>query len=138
NAAFTMCWRRSASSARPACARVRLRWERGSLRPRCAQCWRQVRYSAAVANATYPGTVTPLRGLSSFAESERDVLFGRDRERDELARLVTDQSFRAGLLHGEPGVGKTSLLRAGLGPDLRDHGVVALFCDDNSRPIDSF
>ncbi len=88
--------------------------------------------------ATYPGTVTPLRGLNAFAESERDVLFGRDREREELARLVIGEGFRAGLLHGEPGVGKTSLLRAGLIPHLRDHGVIALPCDDISNPVESF
>ncbi len=88
--------------------------------------------------ATYPGTVTPLRGLGSFAESERDVFFGRDQERDQLARIVTKQSYRAGLLYGESGVGRTSLLQAGLQPDLRDHGVVALFCLDNLHPLDSF
>jgi len=91
-----------------------------------------------VTAATYPGTVTPLRGLSAFAESERDVLFGRDRERDELARMVTNDGFRAGLVYGESGVGKSSLLRAGLAPHLRDHGVVALFCDDIYHPADSF
>ncbi len=88
--------------------------------------------------ATYPGTVTPLRGLSEFTESERDVLFARDEERDEIARLVTSEGFRAGLLYGEPGVGKTSLLRAGLVPHLRDHGVIALICDDIFNPIRAF
>ena len=87
---------------------------------------------------TYPGTVTPLRGLAAFAESERDVLFGRDSEREDLARLVSAEGFRAGLLYGETGVGKTSLLRAGLVPHLRDHGVVALLCDDIYRPEESF
>ncbi|MBL4632222.1 MAG: ATP-binding protein [Kofleriaceae bacterium] len=82
--------------------------------------------------------MTPLRGLGSFAESERDVFFGRDQERDQLANLVTDSSYRAGLLYGESGVGRTSLLRAGLQPSLRDHGVVALFCEDNNQPLDSF
>lgn len=87
---------------------------------------------------TYPGTVTPVRGLSAFTESERDVLFGRDRERDELTKLITGEGFRAGLLYGEPGVGKTSLLRAGLIPHLRDHGVIALPCDDIFAPAESF
>ncbi|HWM88625.1 MAG TPA: hypothetical protein VNO33_22400, partial [Kofleriaceae bacterium] len=87
---------------------------------------------------TYPGTVTPLRGLNAFAESERDVLFGRDGERDDLARLVSAEGFRAGLLYGESGAGKTSLLRAGLVPHLRDHGVVALLCEDIERPEESF
>ena len=80
----------------------------------------------------------PLRCLSCFSESERDVFFGRERERDELVQLVTAQGFRAGLLYGEAGVGKSSLLRAGLLPDLREQGVVALVCANNSRPLDSF
>ncbi|MCP4446098.1 MAG: ATP-binding protein [Myxococcales bacterium] len=65
--------------------------------------------------------MTPLRGLGWFAESERDVFFGRERGREELATLVTSQGYRAGLLYGETGVGKTLLLWAGLQPDLRDH-----------------
>src|SRR3954470_19367549 len=95
-------------------------------------------YSAAVAVATYPGTVSPLRGLDPFGEAERDVWQGREKERDDLSRLVTADTFRAGLLFGEPGVGKTSLVRAGLIPDLRDHGIVALACDDLSQPSQSF
>jgi hypothetical protein len=98
-----------------------------------------VRYSRAVsAIASYPGTVTPLRGLSPFAESERDVFFGRDRECEELARLVIGEGFRAGLLYGPAGVGKTSLLRAGVIPHLRDHGVMVIVCDDLRSPIASF
>ena len=95
-------------------------------------------YSAAVAVATYPGTVSPLRGLDPFGEAERDVWQGREAERDELARMVTADGFRAGLLFGEAGVGKTSLVRAGLIPHLRDHGVVALACEDLSAPAGSF
>ncbi|HUS33149.1 MAG TPA: HEAT repeat domain-containing protein [Kofleriaceae bacterium] len=91
-----------------------------------------------MAVATYPGTVSPLRGLDPFGESERDVWQGREKERDELSRLVTADTFRAGLLFGEPGVGKTSLVRAGLIPDLRDHGIVALVCEDLSQPATSF
>ncbi len=91
-----------------------------------------------VAVATYPGTVSPLRGLDPFGEAERDVWHGREAERDELARMVTADGFRAGLLFGEPGVGKTSLVRAGLIPHLRDHGIVALVCEDLTSPAQSF
>jgi hypothetical protein len=70
-------------------------------------------------------------------ESERDVFFGRDRERDEIASLVTGNGFRAGLLHGEDGVGKTSFVRAGLIPELRDHGIVAIICENPFQPLDS-
>jgi HEAT repeat protein len=91
-----------------------------------------------VAVATYPGTVSPLRGLDSFGEAERDVWYGRESERDDLARMVTADGFRAGLLFGEPGSGKTSLVRAGLIPHLRDHGTVALACEDLTQPAASF
>ncbi len=94
-------------------------------------------YSAGVV-ATYPGTVSPLRGLDPFGEAERDVWHGREAERDEIAKMVTADSFRAGLLFGEPGVGKTSLVRAGLIPSLRDHGIVALACEDLAQPASSF
>jgi HEAT repeat protein len=95
-------------------------------------------YSDGVAVATYPGTVSPLRGLDPFGEAERDVWYGRETERDEIAKLVIADGFRAGLLYGEPGVGKTSLVRAGLIPYLRDHGIVALACEDLGQPAQSF
>ncbi len=95
-------------------------------------------YSGNVVVATYPGTVSPLRGLDPFGEAERDVWHGRETERDEIAKMVTADGFRAGLVYGEPGVGKTSLVRAGLIPYLRDHGIVALACEDLSQPAQSF
>ncbi len=88
--------------------------------------------------ATYPGTVSPLRGLDPFGEAERDVWAGREQERDDIAKMVIADGFRAGLVYGEPGVGKTSLVRAGLIPHLRDHGIVALACDDLAQPAASF
>ncbi|MBA3454088.1 MAG: ATP-binding protein, partial [Deltaproteobacteria bacterium] len=91
-----------------------------------------------MAVATYPGTVSPLRGLDPFGEAERDVWHGRETERDEIAKMVTSDGFRAGLVYGEPGVGKTSLVRAGLIPYLRDHGIVALACEDLTAPAASF
>ena len=95
-------------------------------------------YSAVVVAATYPGTVSPVRGLDPFGEAERDVWHGREVERDAIAKMVTAEGFRAGLVYGEPGVGKTSLVRAGLIPHLRDHGIVALACEDLTAPAASF
>jgi HEAT repeat protein len=106
--------------------------------PHASEHTRILVYSPVVAVATYPGTVSPLRGLDPFGEAERDVWQGRETQRDELAKMVTADGFRAGLLYGEPGVGKTSMVRAGLIPHLRDHGIVALMCEDLTAPAASF
>ncbi len=91
-----------------------------------------------VPEASYVPPAPSLRGLGSFVESEREVFFGRDAQRSELAALVTSEGFRAGLFYGEAGTGKTSLLRSALQADLRDQGVLALYCVDNSQPVATF
>jgi hypothetical protein len=62
-------------------------------------------------------------------------LIARESELGALVQMITARGFRAGLVHGELGVGKTSLLRAGLVPYLLDQGVVALYCGDMRRPM---
>ena len=80
----------------------------------------------------------PLRGLAAFTEADRDVFFGRDRDRDEVVKMITADGFRAGLVYGEPGVGKTSLLQAAVIPTLRDLGAVVIPCTDPTNPGQSF
>jgi tetratricopeptide (TPR) repeat protein len=59
----------------------------------------------------------PWIGLTSFTESDREFFAGRGEEIDELLRLVRRDILT--LLHGVSGLGKTSLLQAGLFPALR-------------------
>jgi len=59
----------------------------------------------------------PWPGLDPFPESGSRIFHGRDREIDRLERLVRDEPLI--LLCGESGLGKTSLLQAGLFPQLR-------------------
>lgn len=63
----------------------------------------------------------PWPGLSPFAETDTAFFFGRERETRALAELIE----RSGVvvLYGQSGLGKTSLLRAGLFPALKasDH-----------------
>ncbi|MBK9036112.1 MAG: hypothetical protein IPL61_33530 [Myxococcales bacterium] len=81
--------------------------------------------------------LTALRGVSPYGEAERGALLGRDAERDELVRAITSDSFRAGLLYGEAGVGKTSLLHAAVIPELREQGVAVVVADDPAAPADA-
>ena len=60
---------------------------------------------------------SPFLGLSPYAESDADVFFGRRAERDlVVANLLTS---RLTVLYGPSGVGKSSLLHAGVVPRLR-------------------
>ena len=62
---------------------------------------------------------TPFKGLAPFGESELDMLlfFGREREIEVIAANLV--ASRLTVLYGPSGVGKTSLLRAGVVTRLR-------------------
>ncbi len=60
----------------------------------------------------------PWLGLQSYEERHCQLFFGRDDERDELFRLVERGVLT--VLYGVSGLGKTSLLNAGLFPRLRE------------------
>ena len=75
------------------------------------------------------------KGLDAFTEKDSEFFFGR---KDETSRLVYSlQSSRLTILYGARGVGKTSLLRAGVAEQLRQksqtESCVVLF-DDWSKP----
>jgi WD40 repeat protein len=65
-------------------------------------------------------TRSPFKGLSAFDDSELDALlfFGREREREVI--VANAVATRLTVLYGESGVGKSSLLRAGVVRRLRE------------------
>jgi hypothetical protein len=67
----------------------------------------------------------PWLGLVSFTEETRAFFFGRDQEVAELARRVQRKLLT--VLFGKSGLGKTSILRAGLVPGLREHGYCPVY-----------
>ncbi|RVX38042.1 hypothetical protein EDD27_0332 [Nonomuraea polychroma] len=69
-------------------------------------------------------TPTPYQGLRAFQLDDRHRFFGRDEESRELRRLW--QSQRLTVLYGASGVGKTSLLQAGVMPLLGTHAADVL------------
>jgi tetratricopeptide (TPR) repeat protein len=64
----------------------------------------------------------PWPGLASYAELQQQYFFGRDTEIDALYRRVRRKSLA--ILFGQSGLGKTSLLHAGLFPVLRKDGML--------------
>jgi WD40 repeat protein len=60
----------------------------------------------------------PYKGLSSFTEADAEYFFGREEELDLVAANL--RARRLSLLYGPSGVGKSSLLGAGVAPNLRD------------------
>lgn len=67
----------------------------------------------------------PWLGLFSYSEETRAYFQGRDEETAELARRVQNKLLT--VLFGQSGLGKTSLLRAGLVPRLRAEGYCPVY-----------
>jgi WD40 repeat protein len=70
--------------------------------------------SSALKEAAPP---TPFKGLISYSEVDAEFFFGRKRECDAI--IASLKARRLTLLYGESGVGKSSLLRAGVAARLR-------------------
>src|SRR5262245_5402890 len=76
---------------------------------------------------------TPLVGLVPYGESDAAYFFGRDVE-----KRVVGGNLRASaltLLYGASGVGKTSLLRAGVVHDLRGRRDTTVLVDSGRAPF---
>jgi hypothetical protein len=75
--------------------------------------------------------ISPFKQLQSYTEDDSKVFFGRKNELDALM----DRIYMYGIvgLFGESGTGKTSLIRAGLVPTLRQEGFLpaVIRCLDN-------
>jgi hypothetical protein len=76
-----------------------------------------VTVDVAEAAAPVVDRARPWPGLDAFTEEQSRFFFGRNAEADELSRRVRRDV--ATLLFGQSGLGKTSLLQAGLFPRLR-------------------
>ena len=67
----------------------------------------------------------PWPGLASFTEDSRAFFFGREKETDELVRLIRRNTLT--VLFGQSGLGKSSLLQAGAFPHLREADFLPLY-----------
>lgn len=77
----------------------------------------------------------PYKFLDYYAEEDSDIYFGRELEINELcSKILSHRSF---LIYGRSGVGKSSIVHAGLLPELKENGhqpfVVRSFSDPVSK-----
>ncbi|MFI5176035.1 MAG: protein kinase [Terriglobia bacterium] len=75
------------------------------------------------------------RGLLPFQEADRDRFYGREVDTVTLFERVLEEEFRFGVLFGDSGCGKTSLLRAGLIPELWEKGQFPVYCRSYKDPL---
>src|SRR5262249_9988318 len=70
-------------------------------------------------------TENPWPGLAAYDEASRDFFHGRSREAQELLRLIRLAPLTA--LYSKSGLGKSSLLQAGLFPLLRQQHYLPVY-----------
>ena len=76
----------------------------------------------------------PYKGLQAYSEDDGAIFFGRGQESIQLANRVL--ANRLTILYGESGVGKSSLLRAGLGPRIAaQRGLLAVAQPEAGAPL---
>jgi hypothetical protein len=75
--------------------------------------------------------VRPYKFLDYYETGDAGIFFGREAETRKLSQVVV--SHRLTLLLGKSGVGKTSIVKAGLTPALSDEGFGVIYsrCGDN-------
>jgi len=61
----------------------------------------------------------PFRGIKSFRYADREIFAAREWEKEQLLNLVS--LYRASLIYGQSGIGKSSLINAGLIPELENY-----------------
>ena len=67
----------------------------------------------------------PWPGILAYSEQDKDFFNGRDSETTELLRLVT--RAQVAVLFGLSGLGKSSLLQAGLFPLVREEQILPIY-----------
>ncbi len=71
-----------------------------------------------LAGPVSPTRTRPYKFLDYFTENDADLFFGREREITEICSKI--DAHRSFILHGRSGVGKSSLLRAGIIPRFKN------------------
>lgn len=104
--------------------------------PRFQRLRRALGYRRAALRVAVPSGAA-FRGLLPFQEADRHHFFGREAETHRLMAMIAHGEFRFGVVFGESGSGKTSLLKASVLPRLREAGFVPIICRSYKDPLAS-
>ncbi|GIK40737.1 MAG: hypothetical protein BroJett011_45700 [Chloroflexota bacterium] len=74
----------------------------------------------------------PYKFLNAYGPEDATIFFGRDRDRWQLLSKIV--AYRLVLLYGKSGTGKTSLIRAGLIPELAERGYHPVYARTLTNP----
>ena len=74
----------------------------------------------------------PYKFLNAFQAEDATIFFGREREKIKLLSKL--MSYRLLLFYGKSGVGKTSLINAGVIPELAAHGYHPVYARISTNP----
>jgi hypothetical protein len=77
------------------------------------------KWQMAIAALPDRGAQNPYKGLFSYRDSDKHLFFGRDNAIRELSELVVKTKLKVVVVTGASGIGKTSLLEAGVKPAVR-------------------
>lgn len=80
----------------------------------------------------------PYRGMHTFTEEQKNVFFGRSKPVNEIFSLLKNNALT--VIFGTSGIGKSSLINAGLIPKLRENFYLPIllrvpFSDTNINPL---
>jgi len=77
----------------------------------------------------------PYKFLDYYDEQDRDLFFGREEEAISVLQFLL--AHRLLILFGQSGVGKTSLLKAAIMPELTHRGYFPIYCSFTHPKLDS-
>jgi len=72
----------------------------------------------------------PFVGITAYKREHREFFFSRHKERDHLLNLIRQTNYRVGVVSGEAGVGKTSLVNAAVMPQLQTAGFIPIYVSE--------